>query len=63
MRYPLFNTVIDQLVDEVQALSGTGKIDAGRRVAGSAVLKLRVSVSKLVSDTVSIRFSFKDKAC
>jgi len=26
IRYPLFNTVIDQLVDEVQALSGTGKI-------------------------------------
>ena len=49
MRYPLFNTVIDQLVDEVQALSGTGKIDAGRRVAGSAALKLRVSISKLVS--------------
>ena len=62
MRYPLFNTVIDQLVDEVQALSGTGKIDAGRRVAGSAVLKLRVSISKLVSDTVSIRFSFRAKA-
>ncbi len=49
IRYPLFNTVIDQLVDEVQALSGTGKIDAGRRVAGSAALKLRVSISKLVS--------------
>jgi hypothetical protein len=62
IRYPLFNTVIDQLVDEVQALSGTGKIDAGRRVAGSAALKLRVSISKLVSDTVSIRFSFRAKA-
>ena len=49
IRYPLFNTVIDQLVDEVQALSGTGKIDVGRRVAGSAALKLRVSISKLVS--------------
>ncbi len=45
IRYLLFNTVIDQLVDEVQALSGTGKINASRRVAGSAVLKLRVSIS------------------
>ena len=42
MKYPLFNTVIDQLVDEVQALVGTGKIEAGRRVAGSDLSKLRV---------------------
>ena len=61
-RYPLFNTVIDQLVDEVQALAGTGKIEAGRRVAGSDLSKLRVSISKLVADTVSIRFSFRAKA-
>ena len=62
MKYPLFNTVIDQLVDEVQALVGTGKIEAGRRVAGSDLLKLRLSISKLVADTVSIRFSFRAKA-
>ena len=62
VRYPLFNAVINQLVNEVQALAGTGEIEAGRRVAGGELLKLRVSISKLVADTVSIRFSFSAKA-
>ena len=60
-KYILFQSVVDEIVDQVQSLAGTGYIKQSKKVTGKELIKLEYSVTNLVRDSVSIRLSSKSK--
>ena len=58
-RYAKFYKVVDQITDELQAMvwPDTGKVR--RRSKGEELVKLKLSVGKLIRDSLSIRHSKK----
>ena len=56
-RYAKYNKVVDQITDELQAMVWPDTSKVKRRLSGNDLVKLKLSVGKLIRDSLAIKHS------
>jgi hypothetical protein len=56
-RYAKYNKVVDQIIDELQAMVWPDTSKVKRRLSGNDLVKLKLSVGKLIRDSLAIKHS------